>query len=390
MAVPLMLASSPVPAKDSALRLYQNLTGVIPDAQKLAEYQAMLASQGAKATARQIIADSEEFYSVTLRNLFTTWVNRDRSKLFPLTDTSATLIGMVRDGEPFNKAFFEDIVYYVDGEITGQNRDQIRVGSVEIQMMFKGNNQHYEDIERFGLSLADPNILKKHSQRPVLHGAPTAVAGIYSTRGWGEAYYQAGTNRRSVMASMKNFMCREMETLNDTTRPSHRVRRDVDRAPGGNARTFKSHCVGCHAGMDALAGAFAYYDFQGQTNQVTHTHGAPVTKMNHNAIFYPGFFTQSDSFENLWVKGSNKVLGWSNRVKGNGAADFGRMITESPGFGYCMAAQVLDTMCFSKVAHENVLDVTTGKLPEVQRAAQAFQSSYDFKQLFIDIAPLCI
>ena len=40
-----------------------------------------------------------------------------------------------------------------------------------------------------------------------------------------------------------------------------RIRQDVSRSPGGDARVFLNNCIGCHSGMDPMAQAFAYYNF---------------------------------------------------------------------------------------------------------------------------------
>ena len=47
----------------------------------------------------------------------------------------------------------------------------------------------------------------------------------------------------------------------DITRPPDRIRQDPSRSPGGDSRVFLNQCIGCHSGMDALAGAFAYYNY---------------------------------------------------------------------------------------------------------------------------------
>src|SRR5690606_16890101 len=88
-----------------------------------------------------------------------------------------------------------------------------------------------------------------------------AISGLLSTRAYGAAYLFAGTNRAPVAFAMEHFLCRDMESLNDTTIPDFRNRRDVDRSPGGTSEIYKNRCIGCHAGMDGLAGAFAYYDY---------------------------------------------------------------------------------------------------------------------------------
>ena len=371
-------------AQGQALRLYTSLTGSVPSKAYLRELQALVSSGQAVQAARKIITERSEFYNVTLRNFATPWTNRDGSVLAPLNDFSATVIGAVRDGIPFNRIFFEDIIYFADGDITGDNLDQVRIkGGLTIPQYFKGNNDHYEALESASVDLLDPQILSRQSQTPLLHREVNAIAGIFSTRAFGEAYFQAGTNRRAVAFTMENFLCRAMEQLNDTSVADFRVRRDVDRSPGGDSRTFKSLCVGCHSGMDAMAGAFSYYDFDTAAGTLFYTDGAPVTKTNHNALYPDGFITQSDSWQNLWSVGQNGSLGWSNRLAGNGAADFGRMITEAEAFPTCMAEQVFKQVCF----HEPTTDEEKA---HVEHWGSVFATTFDMAQLFAATATSCM
>ena len=53
----------------------------------------------------------------------------------------------------------------------------------------------------------------------------------------------------------------DMEQVHDTSIIPDRIRQDVSRSPGGDSRVFLNNCIGCHAGMDPLAQAFAYYNY---------------------------------------------------------------------------------------------------------------------------------
>ena len=64
-----------------------------------------------------------------------------------------------------------------------------------------------------------------------------------------------------VRFTMMDYMCDDLQTIEDVTRPPDRIRQDPARSPGGDSRVFLTQCIGCHSGMDALAGAFAYYNF---------------------------------------------------------------------------------------------------------------------------------
>ena len=80
--------------------------------------------------------------------------------------------------------------------------------------------------------------------------------------------------------TMINHLCHDMEQLMDTTRPTDRIRQDVARSPGGDSRIFLNNCVGCHSGMDPMAQAFAYYNFDA-------TCGAAGLHRRHRAAEVP-------------------------------------------------------------------------------------------------------
>src|SRR5690606_5930337 len=100
-----------------------------------------------------------------------------------------------------------------------------------------------EFLENQGVKLHE--VLQKTQQSALSNLPPDAIAGVMSTRGWGDAYYKAGTNRRALEASLEIFLCSSLESLNDTTRSDFRVRKDVTRAPGGDSSLFRNRCAGC-------------------------------------------------------------------------------------------------------------------------------------------------
>src|SRR5262249_12462320 len=86
------------------------------------------------------------------------------------------------------------------------------------------------------------------------------AAGLLTSRAWAESHFKMGTNRRAVEYAFREFLCTPITTWRDTGLPDDRIRRDVDRNPGGNPATFQGVCRSCHAPMDAMAGAFARFD----------------------------------------------------------------------------------------------------------------------------------
>src|SRR5210317_1207078 len=91
--------------------------------------------------------------------------------------------------------------------------------------------------------------------------AGVTPAGIMTSRAAAMAFFSDGTNRAMFRFTLMNHLCTDLEPLKDTSRTPDRVRRDVSRSPGGDSRIFLNGCVGCHAGMDGMAGAFAYYEW---------------------------------------------------------------------------------------------------------------------------------
>lgn len=244
----------------------------------------------------------------------------------------------------------------------------------------KESNRHYQSLEKLGVDLSNRNIFQKTTQLEKLHRSNAAIAGLLSTRAFGKAYYSAGTNRAALAFSMKYFFCKDMEELNDTTIPDFRNRRDVDRSPGGNSSIYKNRCVGCHGGMDALAGAFAYYDWNGG---VTYEPGIVVSKMNHNVIFPDGYVTSDNSWLNLWDQGQNASLGWGSPRNGYGAKSLGQLISTSDAFPKCMSEQVFKKVCFR--------EPDNGDLTLINNNAEYFKNTnFNMKRLFIKTALDCM
>lgn len=248
--------------------------------------------------------------------------------------------------------------------------------------LVKHTNAHYQDMEDLGLDLSDPRLLVHKSQMVRLHQDQTAIAGMMSLRAWGNAYYTAGTNRRGFAAAMSHFFCKEMMDLNDTNIPDYRVRRDVDRSPGGDSTVYLALCKGCHGLMDSHAGAFAYYDFP--DGAIVYNQGVVVSKMNHNAIFPEGFITQDNGWINLMNEGQNADMGWGPLTGGQGAQSLGMLYASTKQLYKCTAEKVWETVCYKK-AESAVAKDAVSKL-----AAYYEENGYNLKNLFRQTAIACM
>src|SRR5215471_17635479 len=338
------LAASPAHAgpNEQARRIYERIAGVPPSAAELATMVSALSSCGgscapgaaALVTAAQTATSAPTFYSVTLKNMVMPWTNRDQTVFAPFNDYAATVIGMVRDDVPFNTALSADILYVVNGVSPAPSI---------------GDNSHYATAEANGVDLL-ANL--KQTTQSATYGTPAAAtAGLLTTRGAESSFFINGTNRAMFRFTMINHFCHDMETLMDTSRPTDRIRQDVARSPGGDSRVFLNNCAGCHSGMDPMAEAFAYYNFNGvavgpgtNTGTMQYTAGQVQPKYLINSYnFVYGFVTPDDSWSNRWRAGVNASLGWDPSAGpgyGNGAKSLGVELESSDAFAQCQVVKV--------------------------------------------------
>src|SRR2546430_11036609 len=178
-------------------------------------------------------------------------------------------------------------------------------------------NDHYAMAEANGVDLKATLVATTQS---TVYGLPVeAASGIWTTRGGSSAFFIMGTNRAQFRFTMINHLCHDMETVMDNTRPTDRIRQDVARTPGGDSRIFLNNCVGCHSGLDTMAQAFAYYNYDTTGKQLLYTANMVQPKYLINSQnFGDGFVTPDNSWSNRWRDGPNATLGWDGTLPGSG------------------------------------------------------------------------
>ena len=236
--------------REQAKRIHDRIAGVPPTQAVLDLMEADIAAGDAQAAADRAM-ENDGFYNVTLKNFVAPWTNEAMSSFVPLNDYTATVIGIVKDNEDFRTILYDDVLYVADDSL----------GLTEYSV---SDNDHYEELEASGESLQDNLVRVPQSSENDIPSTDTA--GIMTSRAAAQAFFSAGTNRAMFRFTMLNHLCNDMEQVNDTTRPPDRVRQDISRSPGGDSRIFLNSCVGCHSGMDPLAPAFAYFDFEYDAN----------------------------------------------------------------------------------------------------------------------------
>ncbi len=369
--------------REQAKRIHDRIAGVPPTESVLDLMVADIAGPGGYIAAADRAMDNSAFYSVTLKNMVTPWTNEDQTAFAPLNDYTATVIGMVRDEVPFNTLLSADILY-------------VGASNLGLPAYSMTNNNHYEQMESQGVDLKTGLVAT--TQTAVTDLPAAAIAGVMTTRAAAEAFFVAGTNRAMFRFTLMNHLCNDLEQVKDVTRAPDRIRQDVSRSPGGDSRIYLNSCLGCHAGMDPMAQAFAYYNYDETAGRIVYNGAGTVdpatgtrvqAKYHINAdVFQYGYVTPDDRWDNYWRVGPNAYLGWDTNNRGlsgggNGAASLGVELAESEAFAQCQVKKVFKTVCLRT-------PVDAADRAQIDAMTTSFKASnYNMKQVFAESAAYC-
>lgn len=395
--------------RERAKRIHERLTGVPPSNDMLDRMEqaiaidnapvqaALYAIDGAPQVGSQLaVAATGNFYNVTLKNWVTPWTNEASSQFAPLNDYSATIIGMIRDNRDFREILYADILY---------------IGNIpNIPDYSDSNNDHYEFLELSAANMGDSSVLQPTNQSSI---DSSGVAGVITSRAAARAFFIDGTNRAMLRFTLLNHLCTDLEQLKDTSGPADRVRQDVSRSPGLDSTLFLNQCVGCHSGMDPLAQAFAYYEYdypsaddrpeltqeqREELGRLIYTPGQVQAKYLINSNnFVQGYITPNDHWTNYWRVGENTAkIGWLNSAansssidlaidpaysEGDGAASLGEELANTEAFATCQVKKAYITVC----RH----DPAPSDRATFESLISTFHSTHNMKQVFAEIAVAC-
>ncbi len=371
--------------REQARRIHDRLAGVPPSTTVMSDLESAMAGTNPECASFQltgvdpaaecaayIAMKDVNFYNVTLKNFAAPWTNRDRSVFVPLNDYIATVIGLIRDDEPFNQLLSRDITY------VGRN-------GIVAAPPAANNNDHYAQLESNNINLRDELVPTQQSL--INNIPPTAAAGVLTSRAAAEAFFVAGTNRAMFRFTMLNHFCSDMEQLHDPALAPDRIRQDVSRSPGGDSRLYLNNCIGCHTGMDPMAQAFAYYDYD-EVNSMSlqYTPGVVQDKYFNNDLNFPqGYRTPDDHWDNYWRKGQNSYLfiDSTGPSSGDGARSLGAELGNSQAFAACQVKKVFRAVCLREP------DLPDGG--KVNQIIATFRGTgYRMKQVFADTAVYCM
>jgi len=367
--------------REQAKRIHDLLTGVPPSTQLIDAMETAIGPNPAPpmsnliAAADLALADPESkkvFYNVTVKNFATPWTNEAQTVFAPLNDYSATVIGMVLNGDDFKQVLSGDFVYTGGGSVT--------------PAYDPNSNAHYEALENNNIDLS--TALTKVTQ------SIEAPAGIMTTRAAARAFFVDGTNRAMFRFTVLNHLCYDIEQLKDSTRPADRVRQDVSRSPGGDSRLYMNNCLACHAGMDPLVQAFARYEWAYTTDpdagQLVYTPEVQAKYHINSTNFKGGYVTKTEDWTNYWRRGNNVWIGWADNdppaVKsGTGAQSLGVELANSDAFARCQVKKVFKAVCMRNPQDAPGRSDTTAFNTMVAN----FQSDYQLKSVFTEAAAYC-
>ncbi len=388
------------PQRLKAQDIFQRLTGV-----KTPIYDPILTQMVQKLDANDPIAAAAiatadfRFINITSRDFASKMSNRAETINVALNDFTATIMGVIRDDLSAQKLLTDNITYMADP-------NKAAVPSTMVTDVLRSNN-HYDslDTQRVDLSQVLTRFDKNGDplKQKVFNGSsavdmPTP-AGILSSRGWLSAHAVAGTNRRLVEFSLREFLCTPLENVADSSGPDNVVGRDIDRFPGGSHTKFTTTCRACHTIMDGFRPAFAFVTFN--SDYVMHSYTSPAVKnqdeedkglgmfksptegatyvankLNRNETVFPGGrITVDDNWVNDAIYGSNSsYFAWKS-TSGKGLKDFGKMISESRQFPICMAKRVYTQVCKREPA--------SGEMTMINAAADEFATTRNYSLKFL-------
>lgn len=369
--------------REQAKTMHDRIAGVPPSEAVLLEMALHLETDDYLAAA-DIAMANDAFLNATIASWVAPWTNRDQDPFVDLNDYIATVAGIIRDDIDYRQVLFGDIIYTADPNLG-------------LPAYSNANNDHYVALQTSGAPLQDALVQQQQSQVTGL--ASEAVAGVMTTRAASQAFFILGTNRAMFRFTLMSHMCRDMEQLQDNTLTPDRIRQDVSRSPGGDARVFLNNCVSCHSGMDPMAQAFAYYNFEYQDDPATgqlvynssgqqdpETGSRVVAKYHINAANFPyGFITPDDSWSNYWREGLHRNLGWSDQLSGsgNGAASMGQELAYSEAFAQCAVEKVFSLVCLRSPADQQDRDSVANTLSIFKN------NGYGLKRVFAEFGHYC-
>ena len=348
---------SDLSAEEKAVQIYKRLAGrgISPDDPLIQQMISRINSGDVRGAGRLVIDQDSGFYNLVVKDMFTRMSTRDELVSNQLSDFVATGIGVVRDDL--------DARELLTGNYTYRGVAGLPNVRANIATDILASNNHYVDLINTDLKTSlvkfEPQQVLTAANAPVANPDP---AGLLSSRGFLGAHAIAGTNRRIIEFTFREFLCVPIEGWSDPSAPDNFIGQDVERFPEGSNAKFQSNCRACHAQMDPLRGAFANVVFDGtkvihsgvDLNTTFFRNAAPNVGIaikylptGANQKFPSGYAPTDTRFQNYAITGVNaSYFGWDpTKLKGSGMNAFGDMIANSRAFPRCLVRRAFREVC---------------------------------------------
>ncbi|MBX7231878.1 MAG: hypothetical protein K1X29_07305 [Bdellovibrionales bacterium] len=410
---PVNLNAPITPELERAQTIFKRITGIkTPIDNPILQKMADKIKEEKADEAALLATDDSSFYNITVRDMAARMSTRDETTNTPLNDLVATIIGVARDDLPATDLLTGNYSYRGDPKLTAVPNDEIKD--------FLLSNNHYQYLEQGRYDLK--KVLMKVVGQKLYNGSTGSVvpnpdtAGVITSRAFMAAHAVAGTNRRLVEYTFREFLCIPINQWADTSGTDTFVGRDVDRAPGGIHEKYKTTCRSCHSVMDSFRGAFAKVDFSanyvknadvlyGLSSANENDNTSPLIlfqnpigiagKMNRNNTTFP----EGNAVESTaWVNNANQGLnasyfGWPELSKnqsthqGYGINSFATLVSQSKAFPRCMAIRAFRSVCKRDPGSLKDEKESQSEKDFISDIAAGFSSTgYKLKYLFSKVA----
>ena len=341
-----------------AQNIYRRITGLqLPVTDQRLVKMTELIKKGDLKAAALIATEDPQFLTGTIVPLAAKLGSADNNPGVAFNDFQALYVGIVRDDIDAREL------------LTGNYAYQFKSAPARTRI----NNVNYDSFDGSASKLMSSELVKVSPQWP--DQPERDVAGLLTTRGWAEAHFNAGTNRRALERTFNMFLCSPIETWRDVTVSDQFVGRDVDRIPSGDPTTFQTTCRGCHGNMDGMRPAFGHFDFA--NNRYVYLGSFQIAnKFNqHIDVFPQGYAVASDDWVNQTVESYDQLFGWRGPVSGSGVHDFASMIANSQMYKKCFAKRAFAAICRR--------DAGTNETSLIEKLGDEFEKDkYSVKALF--------
>ncbi len=390
--------ASGIDAEVEAKRLLERLAATkVPADHPLIPKMKSEIEKGRWYPAADLAMTHPGFLNVTVKQMALKMSTREETIQQDFNDFAAFFVGLVRDDLDARQLLTGNFQYIGDASRAPAG---VTIRS-EYDTHIVRSNDHFRDMDRLNIDLS--RMLVKKSGQMLLQTQTNSLiynpdpAGVLTSRTFMMSQAAAGTNRRPVEYTFREFMCAPIETWADTSASDARIGRDIDRHPGGDHTKFQVSCKGCHTGMDGFRGAFAKWDIGNgfilnrdiQVNAQGVPQGGVSNKLNANSnVFAAGFVTTDNSFVNNAMGSANYTkFGWrSNSTSGYGVKDFAGMVANSKRFSECMVKRVFESVCRRELSIEDNLNFVK------EHALKFEEKGYNIKSLYalVSVTPECV